>query len=85
MDLDNNKTEVFSLPFYDLRCTACGAEFNIRATLAERAQRQITCPDCAGHELLPVFKTAHFTVKSEEIAPACPNSHICGAGCRHMH
>ena len=70
------------MPFYDLRCAACGEEFNTRATVAEREQCQIACPACGGHDLLPVFKAAHFAVKTAK-APACPNSHICGASCRH--
>ena len=70
------------MPFYDLRCFACAEEFNIRATVAQREQRQITCPACGGYDLQPVFKSAQFVVKTAE-APACPNSHICGAHCRH--
>ena len=72
------------MPFYDLRCAACGEEFNIRATLAQREQQQIACPACGAYDLAPVFKVARFAVKTAD-APACPNSHICGAGCRHAH
>ena len=70
------------MPFYDLRCLACGEEFNIRATVAEREQGQITCPDCGAADLQLVFKATHFTVKTDS-APACPHSHICGAHCQH--
>jgi putative FmdB family regulatory protein len=72
------------MPFYDLRCASCGEEFNIRATVTQREQQQITCPVCNTHNLLPLFKAAHFSVKTTA-APACPNSHICGTGCHHMH
>lgn len=68
------------MPFYDLRCATCGEEFNIRASVAERENQQIACPACGTHDLQPVFKTAHFAVKTEA-APACPNSHICGPAC----
>jgi putative FmdB family regulatory protein len=70
------------MPFYDLRCAVCGQEFNIRATVAEREERQIPCPVCGAHDLQPVFRAANFTVKAAA-SPACPNSHICGAGCHH--
>ena len=72
------------MPFYDLRCVTCGEEFNTRATLAERQEQIIPCPACGGHDLAPVFKATHFTVKTTE-APACPNSHICGPACHHAH
>lgn len=71
------------MPFYDLRCKTCGEEFNIRAALAERLERKIPCPACGEHDLAPIFKAAHFSVKAEA-APACPHSHICGPSCRHL-
>ena len=70
------------MPFYDLRCAKCDTEFNILATVAARMARQIACPQCGADDLAPIFKTAHFHVKKDE-APACPNSHICGAACHH--
>ncbi|MCL1816559.1 MAG: zinc ribbon domain-containing protein [Clostridiales bacterium] len=72
------------MPFYDLVCVTCGEEFNIRATLAERKEQKIPCPSCGGQDLRAVFKAAHFSVKTAD-APACPNSHICGSSCHHMH
>lgn len=71
------------MPFYDLRCVSCDKEFNIKASVTERMEQGIPCPQCGGYDLIPVFKAAHFTVK--EAAPQCPNSHVCGAGCRHAH
>lgn len=73
------------MPFYDLRCLSCNKEFNIKATVEERTAQRIPCPHCGSHDLSPVFKAAHFSIK--ENAPACPNSHMCGAGggCRHAH
>jgi putative FmdB family regulatory protein len=78
------RKELHHMPFYDLRCTACGEEFNIRASVAEREQQKIACPACGLYDLRPVFKAAHFSVKTEE-APACPNSQICGARCNPVH
>ncbi|MCL2496525.1 MAG: zinc ribbon domain-containing protein [Clostridiales bacterium] len=72
------------MPFYDLCCSKCNKEFNILATVAARMEKQIACPKCGSYDLSPVFKAAHFQIKKDE-APACPNSHICGAGCHHGH
>lgn len=71
------------MPFYDLRCKKCENEFRASASMSERTEKKIACPDCGGNELDAVFKTANFSVKNN--APACPNSHICGAGCAHAH
>ena len=69
------------MPYYDLECSSCGSVFNKQATMAEKTGRTITCPDCGSVELETVFKTANVIIKKD--APACPNAHVCGAGCRH--
>ena len=70
------------MPFYDLRCPACGKEFNARASMTERAEKKIPCPECGGVELEAVFTGAPAYIKSRK-NEGCPNSHVCGAGCRH--
>jgi len=34
------------MPFYDLCCPKCGKEYNIPATIAEKTEKRIPCPDC---------------------------------------
>ena len=72
------------MPFYDLRCANCSKEFNIMASVAARMEQRIACPQCGAYDLSPVFKAAHFQIKKDD-APACPHSHMCGAGCKHAH
>ena len=73
------------MPFYDLRCSKCEKEFNIMATMADKTARRIPCPECGSTEMETVYKSAPAYIKSggSGHAPACPNSHVCGAGCPH--
>lgn len=72
------------MPYYDLRCPACDREYNISASMADKAERRIPCPDCGSLELETVYKSAPAYVKSAGNA-GCPNRHVCGAGCHHAH
>ena len=72
------------MPFYDLHCASCGVDSNISASIADKVEKKIACPECGSHELETIYRTVNIHVKRDE-APACPNSHICGAGCRHGH
>ena len=68
------------MPKYDLRCTGCDSEFNIRATMSEKSEKRIICPNCGSNELATVFKTAPAYVRAQA---KCPNSGGCGSsGCR---
>lgn len=67
------------MPNYDLRCSECSAEFTARASIAERTENKVACPECGSNELEAVFKSVYFTVKSDA-APACPNSKSCPSG-----
>ena len=71
------------MPFYDLRCEGCGEEFNIMAKMSERENRTIKCPKCGSNELSTVFKNINIVQSKKQDAPACPNAHRCGGGCRH--
>ena len=73
----------YIMPFYDLHCAACGGDFNIRASVADKTEKKIVCPECGANRLETIFKPVNILVKSGGEAPPCPNSHICGAGCRH--
>jgi len=70
------------MPFYDLKCAGCGKESKIYASMSDRAAKKISCPECGSSELEAVFKGAPAYIKSKKDAK-CPNSHKCGAGCRH--
>ena len=72
------------MPFYDLRCLSCDKESNIKATMAEKTERRIPCPECGSTDMETVYKSAPAYIKSSGEAPsACPSSSACGnRGCR---
>jgi len=71
------------MPFYDLFCGACDKEYNIMASMADKTNRCIPCPDCGSTDLETVYKSAPAFIKGGgSDFPACPNSNSCGAGCR---
>ncbi len=71
------------MPFYDLHCTACGQDFNISASIADKAEKRIACPECGSRRMETIYKPVSVHVKSGEAA--CPHSHVCGAGCHRGH
>lgn len=73
------------MPFYDLHCNECEKEFNIRATISEKSEKLIKCPECGSNDLKSVYKSANFYVNGlkNEKASECPNINVCGAGCPH--
>ena len=70
------------MPFYDLRCVACDKEYNIKASMSEKTEKRIACPDCGSFELVTVYKAAPAYIKSTK-APECPNRKACGESCPH--
>ena len=70
------------MPFYDLRCGECGKEFNISASISDKVEKRIPCPGCGSFGLETVYKGAPAHIKGRQ-GGECPNSHVCGAGCRH--
>lgn len=72
------------MPFYDLHCADCGGDFNIRASVAEKMEKQIACPECGSHRMETVYSTVSVHLNSGD-APACPNFHACGGACPHAH
>ncbi|MCL2030004.1 MAG: zinc ribbon domain-containing protein [Oscillospiraceae bacterium] len=72
------------MPFYDLRCAACDREFNLLASVTDKTERRIACPECGSRELETVFKAAPAYLKGGGgKGPECPKRHICGSGCPH--
>ena len=72
------------MPFYDLRCKSCDKESNIKATMAEKTENRIPCPECGSTDMVTVYKSAPAFLKSSgDKAPPCPSSTSCGnTGCR---
>jgi len=72
------------MPFYDLHCADCGKDSNVQASMADKAEKRVVCPECGSNRLETLYSPVNFHIKNKA-APACPNSHICGAGCQHAH
>lgn len=72
------------MPFYDLHCTSCDKDFNLKASIAEKMEKRVLCPECGSNKMETIYKPINVHVK-KDTASACPNSHVCGAGCRHGH
>jgi len=72
------------MPFYDLRCIECETESNIKATMAEKSEKQIACPECGSFDMETVYNSAPAYIKSRgSEAPSCPSASACGnRGCR---
>jgi putative FmdB family regulatory protein len=72
------------MPFYDLRCNKCEKEFNIRASMADKAENRIPCPECSTTDMVTVYKSAPAFIKSSgDSVQSCPGSASCGdTGCR---
>ena len=70
------------MPFYDLRCPICDKEFNISASMADKAEKRVPCPECGSFELETVYKSSPAYIKNNS-GHECPNRHVCGSGCRH--
>jgi len=72
------------MPFYDLHCLSCDIESNVKATMAEKTEGRIPCPQCGSTNMETVYKSAPAYIKnSGDPAPSCPGSTTCGnAGCR---
>ena len=73
------------MPFYDLRCTECYSEHNISASMHEKSEKLIKCPECGSVELETIFKTPPAVLGSlgSPVPADCPNRSACGHVCRH--
>jgi len=72
------------MPFYDLRCNNCDEESQIKATIADKTESRIPCPECGSTDMVTVYKSAPAYIKSRgDSAQSCPGSTSCGnSGCR---
>ena len=74
------------MPFYDLHCENCDREFNIMASITDKSERRISCPECGSTDMQTIYKSPPAYIKSRgEKVPACPNGAACGAGCQNIH
>ncbi|MEZ0536559.1 zinc ribbon domain-containing protein [Caldicellulosiruptoraceae bacterium PP1] len=70
------------MPYYDLRCSNCGNEFNIKASIKERENNEIKCPECGETKLEAVFKSVNIiSSRSSDSSSSC-SSGCCGGSCR---
>jgi len=72
------------MPFYDLKCNDCNTSSNIKATMNEKTERRIPCPECGSTNMETDYISAPAYIKSSgDRMPACPSSSSCGnPGCR---
>ena len=72
------------MPFYDLFCEVCDREFNIMATMADKVEGRVPCPECGSTQLKTVYNAAPAFIKGgADSFPVCPNSRACGSACPH--
>ena len=69
------------MPFYDLYCDKCDQEFNILASISQKSDKNIPCPECGSVDLKTVYKDGPAYIKSTKTLE-CPNRSVCG-GCHH--
>ena len=73
------------MPYYDLRCKECGHVFSIKASISQRSEKGIPCPECGGKELDAVYSASPTVLIRKKAEPAvqCPNAARCGGCCPH--
>lgn len=68
------------MPNYDLKCVSCEAEFKQRASMTEKSEKLIPCPECGSFELETLFKAPPAYVKGVKAAE-CPNRSSGSSAC----
>lgn len=71
------------MPYYDLRCTECGSEANIKASVEERSGGKLRCPQCGSPELATIYKKVNILRYRDKNCDVCPGSAgpAAGGGC----
>jgi putative FmdB family regulatory protein len=77
-----NSQEV-NMPYYDLKCDKCKEEFNIKASISERENKSIKCPNCGSDSLSAIFSNVNIIQSRRSEPQMCPNIDRCGGCCRH--
>ena len=73
------------MPLYSLTCRRCGYSFEKQASIRERGEKAIPCPECGGTDLDADYSSGKSAALKKETAKAsaCPHSAGCGCcGCR---
>ena len=71
-----------ALPYYDLRCAACQTAFSIKATVKDRTDKSISCPDCGARDLETIYRKVHILRYKNKDCDVCPGSSAFSGGCR---
>jgi len=71
------------MPFYDMLCTDCRKESRIMASISDKTEKRIVCPECGSFNLETLFKSAPYYKKSRKTSD-CPNRNACGTNCPHQ-
>lgn len=72
------------MPFYTFQCNACGEQFEVKCSIAEKDSGSIVCPKCGANELDRVFAGFSIAVKGAACsAEGCPAQHTCNGCCCH--
>ena len=69
------------MPYYELRCTNCQTGFNVKATIRERSEKEIRCPNCASQELETVYRKVNILRHKDSECEACSMSNAASGGC----
>ncbi|MDW7659476.1 MAG: FmdB family zinc ribbon protein [Bacillota bacterium] len=79
------------MPYYELRCENCRTEFNVKASIQERTEKNIRCPACASQDLETVYRKVNILRFKDKDCDVCPapgamsSGGCCGGQCRHGH
>ena len=52
------------MPFYDLRCKDCEKDSNVRATIADKEESRIICPECGSTNMETLYLSAPAYIKT---------------------
>lgn len=72
------------MPYYDLRCSKCGKEINVKASMEDREKKSIKCPDCGENEMETIFSKVNIVQSRKDEAPPCASGSCCGGNCGLM-
>ncbi len=81
------------MPYYDLRCDKCQAEFTVKASIQARSDGSLHCPVCGAADLATVYRKVNVLKFKGKDCDACPGagqspSRGCGCSggcCGHAH